>query len=374
LMQVIVRLLPNVIARRAGRDTIQIVLLVPLMLSGFILFGAIETIQEFWELLPDIAAWVAYTPAGFLALPAMVAQGQWGMAAVHLVVMLAYVVALLMAYNAIVNRTTEAAGSVKERELEVTGTGAIGRATTPMKSIWARSLMFWIIDPRYSASLLIIVVLVGIGVVQLVAIDHDEVSFIAKIIPVAIAYLIGFSISADLSYDSTGFSLHVTTGVRGIDDRLGRVFALLTWGLPLLVILTVGMLYGAGALDELTTWLGLGIGVLLTGLAVSAVSSARYIYPAPPPGASPMAQPEGGMGRTMIVQTLGMLAQVIAAVPVIIPAVIALITGNPVWGIVTLMIGVLYGAGLLWAGVKIGGKWYDRALPETYQAIVKVSA
>src|SRR5699024_10435107 len=149
-----------------------------------------------------------------------------------------------------------------------------------------------------------------------------------------------------LSYDSTGFSLHVTTGVRGIDDRLGRVFALLTWGLPLLVILTVGMLYGAGALDGLTTWLGLGIGVLLTGLAVSAVSSARSINQAPPPGACPLPEPDGGTGRTMFVPSLGMLAQAIAAVPAIIPAVIALITGNPVWGIVTLMIGVLYGAGL----------------------------
>lgn len=374
LMQVIVGLLTNVISRRAVRDTIQIVLLVPLMLSGFIFLGAIETIQEFWDVLPDIAAWIAYTPAGFLALPVMVAQGQWGMAAVHLIVMLAYVGVLLVAYNAIVNRTTEAAGTVKERQREVTGTGLIGRADTPMKAIWARSLMFWFKDPRYSASLLIIVVLIGIGVVQLVVIDNNEMSFIAKIIPVAVAYLIGFSISADLSYDSTGFSLHVTTGVRGIDDRLGRVFALLTWGLPLLVLLTIGMLYGSQALDELATWLGLGIGVLLTGLAVSSVSSARYIYPAPPPGASPMAQPEGGMGRTMLVQTLGMLAQVLAALPVIVPAVIALVTDSPVWGIVTLMVGVLYGAGLLWAGVKLGGKWYDRALPETYQAIVKVSA
>ncbi|HEY4557131.1 MAG TPA: insulinase family protein, partial [Enteractinococcus sp.] len=89
---------------------------------------------------------------------------------------------------------------------------------------------------------------------------------------------------------------------------------------------------------------------------------------------SVMASPEGGMGRTMLVQTLGMAVQCILSSPVIILAIIALVTNSPVWGIITLMVGVLYGAGMLWAGVKLGAKWYERALPETYQSIVKVAA
>jgi len=87
-----------------------------------------------------------------------------------------------------------------------------------------------------------------------------------------------------------------------------------------------------------------------------------------------MAQPEGGMGRTMLVQTLGMLAQIIVALPIIALAIIAVVTGSQIWSIITLMVGVLYGAGILWIAVKMGAKWYDRALPETYQSIVKVAA
>src|SRR5699024_11918328 len=64
LMQVIVGVLSNVISRRAVRDAIQMIILIPIMLAGFIFLGAIETIQQFWELLPSIAAWVAFTPAG----------------------------------------------------------------------------------------------------------------------------------------------------------------------------------------------------------------------------------------------------------------------------------------------------------------------
>ena len=374
LMQVIVGVLSNVISRRAVRDAIQMLILIPIMLAGFIFLGAIETIQQFWELLPSVAAWVAFTPAGFLALPAFVVQGQWGLAALHLVVMLAYVVALLFAYTLIVNRATTTAGSSQSQQRQQQGLGLLGRADSPMKAIWARSLMYWFKDPRYSTTLLVVVVLVAIGVVQLTVMDNTEIPSFAKLIPVLIAYLTSFSISADLSYDSTGYSLHVTSGVKGIDDRLGRTFALLTWALPVVIALTIGMVIMTNTIQDLAAWLGLSIGVLLSGLAVSAIISARYIYPVPPPGASPMAQPEGGMGRTMVVQTLGMLVQAAIALPVIALTIIAIVLDSQVWGIITLMVGVLYGAGALWVGVKLGAKWYDRAQPETYQSIVKVSA
>ena len=87
-----------------------------------------------------------------------------------------------------------------------------------------------------------------------------------------------------------------------------------------------------------------------------------------------MASPEGGMGRTMLVQMLGMAAQVTLSAPVIVPAVVAIVTNSQLWGIITLAVGVLYGLGLLWAGARLGAKWYERALPETYQSIVKVTA
>ncbi len=373
-MQVIVGVLTNVISRRAVRDAIQLIVLVPLMLTGFLLMGAIETIQEFWDLLPQIASWVAFTPPGFLALPWFVAQGQWGMAALHLVVMLAYIAGAVWAYHAIVNRATEAAGTSKERQREQAGVGLLGRANSPMQAIWARSLLYWLKDPRYAASLIMVAVFILFGVLETTVLESTDFQTFTKILPALIAYLLAFSISADLSYDSTGFSLHVTTGVRGIDDRLGRVFALLTWALPLVIMLTVAMVFATNLWHELAAWLGLSIGVLLSGTALSAVVSARYIYPVPPPGSSLMAQPEGGVGRTMLVQTLGMVVQLVLVLPVAIPAVVAIVLDNQVWGIITVMIGVLYGAGALWAGVKIGAKWYDRALPETYQSIVKVAA
>lgn len=373
-MQVVVGALTNIISKRAVKDVIQLIVLVPVMLGGFIIFGALETIQEFWEFLPQLAQWIAFTPAGFLALPWFVAQGQWLLAVAHLLVMLAYVTGLVVAYLAIVNRATASAGGAPQREREQTGLGLIGKARTPMQVIWARSLLAWLKDPRYAASLIVIAVLLLFGVLETTVLDTNDFTFLTKILPAMIAYLLAFSISADLSYDSTGFSLHVTSGVRGVDDRLGRVFGLLTWALPVVIILTVAMVWATGVGDQMAAWLGLSIGVLFVGTGLSSVVSARYIYPVPPPGTSLMAQPEGGMGRIMIVQTVGMLVQLLLSAPVVVPAVVALLTGSTLWGIITLLIGVIYGAGMLWLGVRVGARWYERALPETYQSIVKVSA
>lgn len=373
-MQVFVGLMTNIISKRVVRDAMQLIVLIPIMLGGFILFGAIETIQEFWQVLPSVATWVAFTPAGFLALPWFVAQGSWGLAALHCAAMLVYGAALAWAYNAIIHRATRAAGTTGDRQREQTGLGLIGKANTPMKAVWARALLYWVKDPRYSASLVVVGVFILFGVLETTVLDMDFLSGVVKILPALIAYMLAIAISADLSYDSTGFSLHITSGVRGIDDRLGRVFALLTWALPLVVLLTIAMTFATDSMHELAAWMGLSIGVLCVGTALSAVMSARYIYPVPPPGASVMASPEGGMGRTMLVQTVGMVAQTVASAPVIVLAAIAILTDSQVWGIITLMVGVLYGAGMLWAGVKLGAKWYERALPETYQSIVKVTA
>lgn len=309
-----------------------------------------------------------------MALPWFVAQGHWGLAVLHVVVMLGYLAGLVIAYDAIINRATRAAGTTQERQREHAGLGLIGRAKTPMQAIWARALLYWIKDPRYSASVVIVGVFIVFGVLETTVLDTDFLSGFVKILPALIAYMLAFSISADLSYDSTGFSLHITAGVRGIDDRRGRVLALLTWALPLVVVLTVAMTVVTGVPHQLPAWLGLSLGILCVGAALSAVLSARYIYPVPPPGASVMASPEGGLGRTMVVQTVGMVMQIVLSAPVIILAVVAVVTDSQIWGISTLLVGVLYGAGLLWAGVRLGAKWYERSLPETYQSIVKVAA
>src|SRR5690625_7513330 len=90
--------------------------------------------------------------------------------------MLVYLAALVWAYDAIINRATKAAGTTGERQREQAGLGLIGRATTPMKAIWARTLLYWVKDPRYATSLVVVGVFILFGVLETTVLEIDFLS------------------------------------------------------------------------------------------------------------------------------------------------------------------------------------------------------
>ena len=56
----------------------------------------------------------------------------------------------------------------------------------------------------------------------------------------------------DLSYDGSAIWLHAGSGVRGLEDRLGRVLSTLTVFVPVVVVLTV---VGLSLSGEWSVWL-----------------------------------------------------------------------------------------------------------------------
>src|SRR5699024_12554008 len=86
-------------------------------------------------------------------------------------------------------------------------------------------------DPRFAASGVVVMVFILFGILETTILDIDFLSGLIKVLPALIAYMLAFSISTDLAYDSTGFSLHITTGVRGVDTHLRRLLRRLTCAL-----------------------------------------------------------------------------------------------------------------------------------------------
>lgn len=183
------------------------------------------------------------------------------------------------------------------------------------------------------------------------------------------AWSLAYSISADIAYDHTAFHLHVVSGVRGVDDRWGRVLGLAGWGVPMILLVTTATVAAAGDWSLLAPMLGLALGLFGTTAGLSAFVSARFVYPVPKPGDSPFATPQGAAMRTMLVQGAAMLVSLALAVPFLVPFVVRLVTGAAVWGWVTVALGLAWGAVALWLGVRLGARWYDRAQAETYQAV-----
>lgn len=357
--------------QRRIREIVSLIAIVPLMLGGLAVSSIAQTVSGALDALPGLAAAIAWTPLGsFTAAPWAVAEGRYADAAGQGLLSVIWVVVALWAWQVAVRRSyTQVRGSGPAARAPKAGLGLLGTLPgTPAGAIAARSLIYWLKDPRYSASLIAIpLLLVLFWFLGAQSGDYLMILFMGPVT----GFMLGYAISADIAYDSSAFALHVTTGVSGRDDRVGRVGALLLWALPLTLVLTVATTWIAGSWDLLPGLIGLALGALLTGAGVSAVSSARFIYPVPKPGESPFATPEGSTMRLLLVSLGAMVVIGLLVLPELALFVVALITGSMLLQWLTLLVGLGLGTFLLWLGIRLGSRWFDRAQAETYQSVLK---
>lgn len=319
--------------------------------------------------LPPVGSVLGWTPLGsFAAVPGDAATGAWGTAALRLLLSLAYLAVTVWAWQVSLMRALETPPGQSGGTRAVAGLGTFRLfPATPWGAVAARCLTYWFKDPRYAMSI-IMVPLIPIFIWFMFGRDGDFTAmlFIAPII----AVLMAFSISADVSYDNTAFSLHVLTGVRGIDDRLGRVAACAVFTVPTVLVAAILPAVLMGELSMLPSILGLSLGALGAGWAVSSIASARYTYAVPLPGDNPMKTPPGAGARMALTQlaTFGTTAALV--LPEIVLHIVFLVTGQELYAWLVLFTGVVLGAVFLLLGLRIGGRWFDSRAPELMQATV----
>ncbi|WP_024476294.1 hypothetical protein [Arthrobacter sp. CAL618] len=353
---------------RTFKDVSSMVVLVPIILLGPIIAGIAAGFEQSVGFAGELAAILGWTPLGvFWAVPADVADGAYLTAALRFafgvatLALLAWLWQLSLAralvtpaHNAV---TRKAAGNL----------GFFSRfPATPTGAVAARALTYWARDPRYLGSI-VIVPLVPL-LMLFFAYQSGDFTMLNFVGPI-IAFLLAWSISADISYDNTAFWLHLSTGVSGWADRAGRALAVAVIAAPAVLVFTVGPLWISGSLEQLPVMLGLSVGVLLTGIGFSSVVSARYTYNVPLPGESPLKTPPGTGFSMFAVQIIGWLVLTALVLPELGLAIAYFVTGNSVFGWLTLVVGCVLGAALLMGGVKLGGQWYDRRAPELLQAV-----
>lgn len=358
----------TVTASRKFRDIAAVLLFIPLMLLGPAIGALSEGLEGATSWLIDAAHVLAWTPLGvFAAIPLDVAEGNLGVAVLRLLVSVAYVTIATWAWSFLLVRSLEnpvmakASGKVK-------GLGIFARMpATPWGAVGARALVYWVKDPRYAASLVIVPLML---VIAWFTFSQSGSALIVVWAGPLIMTLMGYAISADVSYDSTAFSLHVLSGMKGIDDRWGRALACLLVSLPLYLLLSFGVPFIVGDLTLIPALLGINACALLAGIGVSSVSSARYTYAVPLPGESPFKTPPGSGVRMALTQTGIMLATLILNSPAIALLLTYNVTNNSVWAWILLGVGLVLGVIYLLAGLRIGGKWLEARWPELMQATV----
>ncbi len=366
-------LLAGITGQRRIREIMSIAVFVPIMLSGVFISGIAESIEAMMAQLPEVARTLGWTPLGsFTAAPWALAEGRIGPALLQTLICLVWVAGAVLLWQVAVDRSyAKGRGTGGAPARTQAGLGLLGRFPgTPAGAIAARSMIYWLKDPRYSASLVVLPLLLVLF--WFMGFQSGDYGMFLAVGPIT-GFMLGYSISADISYDGSAFALHVTSGVSGRDDRVGRVGSLLSWAVPVTLLFTVVTVWMAGAWELLPGLIGIGIGSLLTGAGVSALVSARFIYPVPPPGASPFATPEGGAVRMMLVSLGAMIAVGLLALPELILYVVAVVTGDALFQWLTLGVGLALGGFLLWLGIRLGGRWFDRSQAETYQSVLSAA-
>lgn len=353
---------------RRFKDLSSTIAIIPLVLLGPIFAGITAGFQSSPEFAGDLADILGWTPLGvFVAVPADLAAGAWLTALARFAIGVGTIAVLAYLWH---RSLSHALVTPPYNAVTRKGAGHLGLFSrfpaTPTGAVAARALTYWIRDPRYAASIVVVPLLP----ILLWFISGDSGNpFLLNYLGPVTAFLLAWSISADISYDNTSFWLHLSAGVSGRNDRAGRAIALLVFAVPVVLAFTVVPLWLSGSLADLPTMLGLSLGALLTGTGFSSVLSARYTYNVPLPGESPFKTPPGTGFSMLAIQALGWVGLLVLLAPEIGLAIAYLLTGSAVLGWLTLLAGLALGTAVLVGGIRLGGAWYDRRGPELLQAV-----
>jgi ABC-2 type transport system permease protein len=357
-----------VLATRRGRDVAGIgALALVLSIGPAVMLGSNREINA--AVISHWADVVAWTPLGWCwAAMGDASRGDWGPALARLALAGGLVVGLFALWErqlALALRNPRASsGDGGARR----GLGLFGRLPgTPMGAIAARAGTYWVRDPRFNVPAIMTILLpAGLLVAGLGGSNLALVSM-----PLASAYLIGWGQHNDVGYDSTAFWMHVSSGVDGVSDRVGRLFPsflIATVCVPVYSVL--GPVMGS-PWRLLPASLGVANGIALNGFAVSCVVSAVKQYAVPSPGENPFSSRPGSVGVTLGVQSLCGAAVLALSVP-------ALALGAMAWfgwewaAWAALVVGPALGATALVIGVRTGADLFRRRQADLLQDLVSM--
>ncbi len=210
---------------------------------------------------------------------------------------------------------------------------------TPAGGVAARSLIYWLRDPRHLVNLVIVPIAAVSTAIPLLLVGVP-IEVVALVPVPLMALFFGWLAHNDLAYDSTALWMHLAAAVRGTADRVGRLVPVVLVAVPVLAVSVpvAVMLHGRWAV--LPAMVGVCASLFLCGLGLASLSSALSPYPVSRPGDSPFQQPQ---------RTGGGLAQGVVLFG-------ALVLSSPAlwWAWLTLTSDVEYAWTALWGGCAIG--------------------
>ncbi|WEV65278.1 ABC transporter permease [Bifidobacterium sp. ESL0764] len=322
--------------------------------------GTEAQISEAMRSLSDVTAVLSFTPlAAAFALPFDVASGAWGALLCRLVVLAATWVLCFAVGLWCLKHERLMSGSEDSHSATIKGIGAFGwMPDSPSGAVSARLVTYLRHDPRQFMFLLMPLLFAVIMLVT--AHGHALAAFPALILA---GLFMNFVESNGLAYDGQGFAMQVLAGLKGCDDRRGRVrvyavFSLVYLALIALVLMVfTGSWANAGDWRQMSVFFGFGVAFDLVGLGVAEVMSCMAIYPVPSID-KPFATPQGRALAQLVMPLLYMLLVVVLVLPSGLMMLVPFSRFWPFWALG--VCAVIDGVVVLAVGTWLGGKLLDR--------------
>ena len=396
---------------RRGRETTAIIAFV-----AFLVFTQLPNLiprilgddpTGFLQQLRTLAKVMGLIPFGWaFAAPGLMATGSVLSALVLAIGAWILPMILLPLWQRVVNKAMTSPGSSHTRTRAYAADGAgsdiqhrglpdvlpwarrLGAALpAPAAAVAARSLRYWRTDPRYlvqflSVLLLPVVLVLGPALnssrfVVYVNGQRVENSFALGHAPAALLFMapalavfMGWAIHDDLGLDSTALWSHISAGIRGAHDRLGRVAGAAVWQVPALLVVDLLMVAWTGRWEALPAVTGACLALYGCALAWSCLASVLLPYETLAPGDSPMRSRTSGTAfLAALIQMVAILLLLAVCSPVLGVAVYGVVQAAPLWEWVALVAGIVWCSLLLWGGVVFGGRMLDRRGPQVLATI-----
>ncbi|WP_022898962.1 hypothetical protein [Humibacter albus] len=352
-------------SRRTREFSGTVTVLIIVMLSPLAFFFAtLNWARDGLRVVHAAADWVSWTPLGAVwSVGGDAATGQWGTAVLKLVIAIATLALVALAWWALVAHMVVTPDRQVSTKATV-GLGWFGRMPArPAGAIAARSLTYWGRDSRYAVQLALVPLFALVMVAALLisgAVRPQDVALIP--LPV-ICLFVGWVAHNDLAFDGTAVWLHIAAGTRGVSDRLGRLAPVILIAVPVVAVGTVLTVVAYGDWAVLPAVTGVNVCLVLAGLGLSSVTSALVPYAAPRPGDSAFAHPQHTGGAATFAQFVSLLlTAALAAVPGTM--MVLGVVEDPVWFLRCLWAGLGIGVVAFIAGVWLGAAVYNHRGPE----------
>lgn len=357
-------------ANRRYRELTAVLLFVPLILIGPAITGITSAAEDTGLQWPRLADALSWTPLGAAwAVPSELALGHPLIALAKFGIAVASIAVFVVVWRRTLRSALETPARATTKSRGAGHIGLLGMIpATPTWAVAARSLTYWARDPRYTAQLILVPLL------PVILIVNGQITDLPVLVlgsAPLVAFILSLAIYTDISYDNTAFATHLATGVSGRADRAGRVIALASFALPLITIIATASVAFADAWDALPAVLGLSLGLVLSGMGISSVTSARFVMPVPLPGDSPLKAKPGAQISAILTSLLAWAILSVLVLPEFVMMIVFAITGNQAFGWAGLVLGLGLGSLFAALGIRIGGRMLDRTGPTLMAALVR---